>query len=152
MKTFKFLIPFFFSLFSCSLAVGQTVVTCGASKGKIYILENGKGEWADDGITDGGIALMVRQDKKWDIVTNSRRGSVSALSDGATVTLSHANDRVVTVVVSYPLQTVETYQFNIDAKNRKRGIVLWTATRNNSIGITMKAMHAECNFEYEVQK
>lgn len=135
-----------------SLHAQTTIVTCGASKGKIYIVEDGKGTWSDDNISDGAISLIAVPNKGWDIVTKSKRGTLSALADGATVTLTHANAQVISVTASFPMQTVETYQFSIEPKDRKKGFVLWTAARSNSFLITMKAMRAECIFYYEVEK
>ena len=135
-----------------TLQAQTTIVTCGASKGKIYIVEDGKGSWSDDSISDGTISLIAGPNKGWDIVSNSKRGKLSALADGATVTLTHANAQVISVTASFPMQTVETYQFSMDPKDRKKGFVLWTAARSNSLMTSMKAMRAECLFYYEVEK
>ena len=111
---------------ACTLpAKSQSLFDCSASSGKGYYLESSllpeeKASWKDDGVSEGGIAL-VRQGDTIDILIKDIVGVGSVKADGAEVVLVDAYEGFVTVLVNYLGGSKELYTFDSSRK-----MVFWS--------------------------
>jgi hypothetical protein len=125
-------------LFS-NAALAQTIADCGASSGKAFYFDQPDAQgWMDDGISSGVIAL-VKDGANVDILVKDRIGTISARSQGATVTLLDVVDPFITVLVDYPGGSKELYTFDT-----KRRVVAWTQHKFGVMFDKVQAMVAQC--------
>ena len=100
----------------------ETIAHCGKSIGKEY---TGGNKWAD---VDGSIfpeTTIVQTGPDYDVLFRDPFGMRSVRSErGTVVRVEGYNNREITLVVVYPLGSVETYQLTIDQSGR--GQLLWT--------------------------
>ena len=95
----------------------QTIFECGASDGHTYYFEGGyvsadKAGWQRDGMSDGQFSLIMRGEKL-DVLFKDATGSlVSAEADGAQIFPLHIGDASATILLVYPGNVAEVYQFD----------------------------------------
>jgi len=95
----------------------QTIFECGASDGHTYYFEGGyvsadKAGWHRDGMSDGQFSLIMRGEKL-DVLFRDATGSlVSAEADGAQIFPLHIGDASATILLIYPGNVAEVYQFD----------------------------------------
>jgi hypothetical protein len=130
-----------------SIGFAQEVIAqCGASKGKAYYSEPKDHGWVDDGISDGNITFIKDSSGKYDVIIKHSTGVMSAKQDGATVVATHATKGRLSLVVVYPLATVEVYQLAIQANGK--GTLLWTSSKNGIAPVSLTriaAFKSECS-------
>lgn len=123
-------------------ASAQVLATCGASSGYSYYLPGPittaeQAGWTEDGISAGGVQLMMDGDS-FDIIYTDAIGGRSARADGGTVVGYEAAAGFL-VLVAYP-DVIETYQFNTEAKQ-----LVWTQNKAHSITRKLAAFVADCD-------
>ena len=104
------------------VAVAQSLFDCGPNIGYSYYFageyvsaENAG--WHEDGTSDGQFSLILRGDDL-DVLFRDASGSlVSAQADGGQIFPLHIGDASVSVLVIYPLNVVEVYQFDLASKS-----------------------------------
>lgn len=135
------------ALLTPNIAFAQEVIAqCGASKGKAYYSEPQDQGWVDDGISDGNITFIKDSSGKYDVIMKHSTGVISAKQDGASVVATHAAKGRLSLVVVYPLASVEVYQLVLQANGK--GILLWSSSKNSiaPINVTrIAAFKSECS-------
>lgn len=119
------------------------LATCGASTGKGYFVLDGKGVWADDGITKGRLVFSVADDDKPNLsYYDTFSGTVDAVADGGRVFLTNLDETGdFSMVVIYPATAVaETYSL-IRLATGKRQLV-WTTNKAHT-GVGQRASSAK---------
>ncbi|WP_133768768.1 hypothetical protein [Enterovirga rhinocerotis] len=111
------------------VAQGAEVVTiCEAPQGRSAILHGQRYRWVDDGLSGGRITILRNAGGEYDLTIRGLAGEFSARSDGASVTrVQGGTDTDFSLVATYPLQTVEVYQVELDAQGR--GSLMWTTSK-----------------------
>jgi len=145
------LVLVFLSL-TCSPTRAMNIAQCGASKGWAYfssnnLVGNGPGldKWVQDGISNGRITLAKGTDNSYDLLYGDSLSPInSASKDGALVAKIGELRGTLSILVSYPNRSVETYTFRKrpDGSNE----VLWTAIKYGTAITTARAMRATCEF------
>ena len=129
-------------------AQAAVLMECIASAGFSYFIEGGalpldptKGEWEPDGINPGGISLIQDGDN-FDIIQSDATGSTfSAKGDGANVVALSQSQTWWLILVLYPGEAMETYQFD---KRSHGGEVVWTQHKFGDMVKKVGAFKASC--------
>lgn len=102
--------------------LAQSIVDCGRNSGYSYYFAGGyvsadKAGWHEDGTSDGQFSLILRGEEL-DVLFRDATGSlVSAQADGGQIFPLHIGDESESVLVIYPLNVVEVYQFDLVSKS-----------------------------------
>lgn len=105
-----------------SIAASQSLFDCGPNAGYSYYFAGkyvsaDKAGWHEDGTSEGQFTLILRGDDL-DVLFRDATGSlVSAQADGAKIYPLHIGDTSASVLVIYPLNVVEIYQFDLASKS-----------------------------------
>ncbi len=124
-------------------ALGQTVITCGASKGYAYFLEQGlidksKSGWTTDQLSAGFFALDRKGDKFDILYRDATEQLKSATSEGARIFLLGENAPNLTVLVVYS-EVFEIYTFDLQAK-----VAVWSHHKTGPITAKAATYQAKC--------
>lgn len=98
-----------------SVALGEILAICGASKGHGYylpgaIVSGSNAGWQEDAISKGSFQL-IRSGPEYDIIfTDATGGTLSAKGDGGEIVGYENESGSIVVTIFYPL-SVETYVF-----------------------------------------
>lgn len=112
------------ALLAASGANAETLASCGPQSGRAYYVEGGAvgkkdSGWAEDRISKGATALVRDSKGAYDIVFSDSTGTeYSAVAQGGAVVVQRMSPTEATIIVSYPLTTVEIYQFIRDASGK----------------------------------
>ena len=98
--------------------------------------------WVKDGISVGRITLTAEQDKFDFLYVDASGAIVSATSDGGTVTRIGQTDKAISVVVSYPGKTIETWTF-INSSDGPEA--LWSSNKYGTAIPKIAAFRAPCS-------
>ena len=107
---------------SANIAASQSLFDCGPNAGYSYYFAGkyvsaDKAGWHEDGTSEGQFSLILRADDL-DVLFRDATGSlVSAQADGAKIYPLHIGDTSASVLVIYPLNVVEIYQFDLASKS-----------------------------------
>ena len=107
---------------SSGIAASQSLFDCGPNAGYSYYFAGGyvsedKAGWHEDGTSEGQFSLILRGDDL-DVLFRDATGSlISAQADGAKIYPLHIGDTSASVLVIYPLNAVEIYQFDLASKS-----------------------------------
>ena len=71
---------------------------------------------------------MKDSSHKYDVIIKHSSGVMSAKQDGATVVATHSASGRLTLVVVYPLASIEVYQLVM--RRNGKGTLLWTSSKN----------------------
>ena len=102
--------------------LAQSLFDCGPNSGCSYYFAGGyvsvdKAGWHEDGTSNGQFSLVLRGEEL-DVLFRDASGSlVSAQADGGQIYPLHIGDASVSVLVIYPLNVVEVYQFDLASKS-----------------------------------
>lgn len=114
MKRLTFII---FFLLIHELSYAEVVARCTDSKGKSYfpnvgLITKDKSGWEDDAITGGVITLTRDKKGNFDVMfLDATKRITSSVDDGGLVKVFAKDDDALGVVVIYPNNTLETYNF-----------------------------------------
>lgn len=112
-----------------SPSCAETIAHCGKSVGKEYA-EGGK--WVDVDGNDFPETTVVRVGLDYDVLFRDPLGMRSVRSGSGTVVKVEGDDNHdLTLVVVYPLGTVELYQLTLDQNGR--GQLFWTSVKHFSL-------------------
>ena len=101
------------TLFIGGEAIGETVISCGASKGYSFFLQNSSLDydagWSEDGISNGKI-ILVKEGEDFDILFDDIIGGYGYREDGADVfMLGLQNGKITILIVHYNYSDLYTF-------------------------------------------
>lgn len=117
-------------LLAAGAAQAETVANCGPQAGEAYygagrlskLTESG---WTKDEVSAGQTTLSKDAEGDYDVTFADVSGEVhSARKEGAVITRQRLTSSEITVIVAYPGQTVEIYQFVKDATGKREMVML----------------------------
>ena len=141
-------------LVGCALAgsaIAAPIASCGNETGKAYYPFAGdipadKFGWSDDAITGGRVTLDLADDGKFDLLYLDSTGAIaSALKEGAAVFVSGVSETNISVIVAFPGNTTEVYDFY----NNTMGVPEYThiVSKPASVKIPKAAVYVgKCDF------
>ena len=146
MKNFLILLSFF--VFLPFLAWAEDIAICGASEGYAYDahrqMNNNKGEWSKDSISDGKLTFRKNNDGSLDLLVSSALGLSSSVEDGAQIIPATISNEAATIVLIYPNRLSETYVFQ-KLKNDEYQ-VMWTQAKAETPFPRITAFVAKCSY------
>ena len=116
---------------------GQTVVTvCSASKGMTVTPElGGQPTWLDDSVQDVTLTFIRLDGLKYDILIEDPHSTFSARDVRASIQAEEGLDNgIVTIIVTYPVGTIEVYMLALDREGTGR--LIWSSMKNRVLGTT----------------
>lgn len=113
-------------------ARSEIITVCERPSGRTAALEGGTVQWVDDGLSEGSITILRDANGAYDISIKDAAGNFTAREDGASI--SADTEANLTLVVRYPLGTVETYILALASDGA--GTLIWSAMKNRVVGVT----------------
>ena len=110
------------AIFYSVAASSQSLLDCGPNTGYTYYFAGGyvpadMAGWQQDGISNGQFSLILRGEELDVLFLDASGSLVSAQADGGQIYPLHISDTAVSVLVIYPLDVVEVYQFDLSSKS-----------------------------------
>jgi hypothetical protein len=113
-------------------ARSEIITVCERASGRTAALEGGTVQWVDDGLSEGSITILRDANGAYDVSIKDAAGNFTAREDGASISADTEAD--LTLVVRYPLGTVETYILALASDGA--GTLIWSAMKNRVVGVT----------------
>ncbi|MEI6871753.1 MAG: hypothetical protein WCL08_05670 [Verrucomicrobiota bacterium] len=132
-----------------SCAHAEVLATCGRQDGISYYPERGpvpkgKGGWTPDQITAGRTTLS-KQGEEFDVLYADATGAVfSSRAEGATIVAIRQTPDELALIIAYPGNTAEVYQFLRNADNS--GELVLTQSKGGPTIAKGAVLVSKCSF------
>jgi len=141
-------------LASAPVAHADVLATCGRQDGISYypergLVPKGKGGWTPDQISAGRTTLS-KQGEEFDVLYADATGAVfSSRAEGATIVAIRQTADELTLIVAYPGNTAEIYQFLRNTDNS--GELVLTQSKGGPMIAKGAVLVSKCTFTGSIQ-
>jgi len=146
------LIGFLIFILSKSVLADEYVIAHGENpQGKTYfaytgLVSNNNAGWQDNGIKNGIFEVVV-SDGNLDVrFVDCSRSIKSVRSQGGKVTVLNKKNNEVTILVVYPVETIETYIFYIGNDGQKKFIMTQVKSGESALNTLASIFTGSCKF------
>jgi hypothetical protein len=146
------LISIMISLFWVGNASAKDIAQCGKSKGYAFYPKYGYastqkdvGKWIADGISKGRFTISLLDNGKYDVLfVDSNGGITSSVRDSGIVILVGKTKNSLSLMVSYPNISVETYSVYLTVDGKAE--MMWTQNKYGATIPKVAAFSSSCDF------
>ena len=140
------------SLFWIGDSSAKDIAHCGKSKGHAFYPNYGIattnkdiGKWVPDGISKGRFTISLLDGGKYDVLFVDASGGIfSSTQDGGVVVLVGKTKNSLSVLVTYPNKTIETYSVYRTIEGKAE--MMWTQNRYGAVIPKVAAFSSSCTF------